>query len=268
MGQKFFIKIFFFLNIAVCSTVLLSQQRIVSLTPSITKSLYLLNEKDNVVGITSFCKKISDKQKIVGSYLEFNVEEILKLKPDVIFVSKEGIKKESVEELRKFKLNITILSPVNTYEDIKKQFIQIAKIIKKEDKAKQIISYYESKYKERQIKSPVSILCIIGLHPLIVATDKSYMGDIIRYTGAKNCISHRQRYVQLTPEEIIRFNPDVIIIPDMGINETEVRNFFRQFEELNAVKNNRIFVLPADILCQPNIENFFLSVEKVSKLIK
>jgi len=90
----FVIPIYYF----IFSNVIYTQQRIVSLTPSITESLYLLGEKDNIIGITTFCKKVSKNQKIVGTYLEPNIEEIVKLNPDIVFISKEGARKEIVEK--------------------------------------------------------------------------------------------------------------------------------------------------------------------------
>lgn len=269
--QKYNIKHFLSI-IYLFSSLLYCQQRIVSLTPSITTSLYLLGEKDNVVGITLFCKKISDTQKVVGSYLTPNIEEIVKLDPQIVFVSKEGIQKEVVEHLRKFKLNIVVLSPVNTYEDVKQQFLQISKYLNKQNEAKKIIQYYESQYRvyfhTKKVKNKKRVLCIIGLHPLIVASDKSFIGEVIKFAGGENCVINKLRYPQLNPEEIIKLNPDIIILPEMGIKKSDVKNFLANFTRLTAVENDKIFVVPADILCQPNIHNFFKSVEEIAKLLK
>lgn len=265
--MKFNFKLFIFLILFY--SIAFSQLKIVSLTPSITKSLYLLGEKENVVGITSFCEKISEKQIVVGTYLQPNIEEIIKLKPDIIFISKEGMRKEVVEELRKFGLKVVVFEPANTYNEIKQQFLQIAKLLNKEKIAKKVIHQYESKYKSYYVKTKKRVLCIVGLQPLVVASSKSFIGDIIKHAGAENCVDHSTlSYPQINPEQILRLNPDIIILPKMGISETEIKNFFNNFKGLSAVKNNKIFVLPSDMLCQPNIHNFFVSVEQISKLLK
>lgn len=250
-------------------TLCCSEHKIISLTPSITETLYLLDESTNVVGITSFCKKISDTQKIVGTYLEPNIETIVKISPTVVFISKEGVRKEIVERLKKFNINVVVFEPVNSYEEIKEQFLNISKYLNKEKIAKKVIKEYETKFKLNSVnRKKLKILCVISLQPLIVASDKSYIGDIIKYSGGINPVKSSLRYPQISVEEILKINPDVIILPDMGMKEKEVKNFFNRFNNLVAVKNNNIYILPSDILCQPNIKNFFISVEMIHRLLK
>lgn len=248
---------------------LFSQQKIVSLTPSITESLYLLGIQDNVVGITTFCRKYSKKQKIVGTYLEPNIEEIIKLNPNLVFISKEGVRKEIVDNLAKFNIKIIVFESVNNYDEIKQQFIEIARYIEKEDVAKNIIKEYEEKFK--RLKNPSktkSVLCIISLQPLIVASENSYIGNIIAHSGGVNCVKSTLKYPQINPEEIIRLDPEIIILPEMGINNQEIKQFFRNFKNISAVKKNKIFVLQAELLCQPNIKNYYYAVKKLNEIIK
>lgn len=245
-----------------------NQIRIVSLTPSITESLYILGEQKNVVGITTFCRRISKEQKIVGTYLEANIEEIVKLKPDIVFVSKEGLKKEVVENLEKFNIKVKVFEPVNSYEDIKNQLLEIGVVINKKDKAKKIIDEYEQKIKRfLKPKKYLKVLCILSLQPIIVVSNNSYIGEIINYAGGFNIVSSKLKYPQMNLEEIIKLAPDVIILPSMGMEEKEVKNFFVKYKEIPAVKNNKIFVLNSNILCQPTIKNFYLAVKQLSEIL-
>ncbi|MEN3013365.1 MAG: helical backbone metal receptor [Endomicrobiia bacterium] len=243
--------------------------KIISLTPSITETLYLLGETKNVVGITSFCKRISKEQRIVGTYIEPNIEEIIKINPDIVFISKEGTKKETVEKLKKFNINVVIFEPVNNYKEIKYQFLYISKILKKEKTAKDILRKYEASFRQKTKKyTGKKILCILSLNPLIVASDKSYIGDIIKNSGGINPVISQIKYPSISLEELLKINPEIIIIPEMGINKKEIERFFIRFKNLNAAKNNRIYVLPSDVLCQPNVKNYFLSVQKISKILE
>ncbi len=261
--KKFFLFILFLL----LNSLLFAQKRIVCLTPSITESLYILGEKENVVGITTFCRRISKKQKIVGTYLEPNIEEIVKLKPEFVFISKEGTRKEVVDELEKFGIRVLVFEPVNNFEEIKKQLVDIAEILGKKDFALKVIKNYELKFQEVKKGKFKKILCVLSLQPLVVASDKSYIGDIIRYAGGKNVIVNTNfKYPQMSIEEIIKLNPEVIIIPDMGMRKKEIEKFFSQYK-IDAVKNKEIYILPSNTLCQPNIKNFYLSVLEVSKIL-
>ena len=259
--KKFLLFLLFLFN----TSFLFSQERIVSLTPSITETIYLLGEQDNVFGITSFCRRISKKQKIVGTYLEPNIEEIVRLNPDIVFISKEGTRKEIVEKIREFDIKVIVLNPANDFTELKQQFLELAKVLNKQEIAKKIIYEYETKLSKLKRNKSKRVLCIISFQPIFVASDKSYIGEIIRYAGGENVIKAKISYPQVSIEKILELKPEVIILSTMGSTEYEIKKFFSQYKEIPAVKNNKIFVVPSNILCQPTIKNFYNSVVKINE---
>jgi ABC-type Fe3+-hydroxamate transport system substrate-binding protein len=261
--KKFSLFLLFLFN----TSFLFSQERIVSLTPSITETIYLLGEQDNVVGITSFCRRISEKQKIVGTYLEPNIEEIVRLNPDIVFISKEGTRKEIVDKIREFDIKVVVLSPANNFTELKQQFLELAKVLNKQEKAKKIIYEYETKLSKLKRNKSKRVLCIISFQPIFVASDKSYIGEIIRYAGGENVIKSEINYTQVDIEKILELKPEVIILSTMGSTEYEIKKFFLQYKEIPAVKNNKIFVIPSNILCQPTIKNFYTAVNEVYRIL-
>ncbi len=65
--------------------------RIVSLAPSLTETLYALGVQDRLVGDTDYCDYPPDAQKKrkVGGPINPNLEEIAALHPDLVLVTKE-----------------------------------------------------------------------------------------------------------------------------------------------------------------------------------
>ena len=64
-------------------------QRIVSLAPSLTETLFALGLGDRVVGVTRFCTHIlqrSSELPKVGGHLDPNFEAIVSLEPDLVVV--------------------------------------------------------------------------------------------------------------------------------------------------------------------------------------
>ena len=60
----------------------LSPRRIISLGPTITEKLYLLNAQDRLVGVTTYCERPPEalsKEK-VGNVTQVNIEKIVELK--------------------------------------------------------------------------------------------------------------------------------------------------------------------------------------------
>ncbi len=75
--------------------------RIVSLAPSLTETLYALGVQDRLVGDTDFCDYPIDaqKKKKVGGIINPNLEEIAALHPDLVLVTKEINRLETVRAL-------------------------------------------------------------------------------------------------------------------------------------------------------------------------
>ena len=76
-------------------------QRIVSLGQTITERIYLLGAQDRLIANTVYCvvpEEAKTKEK-VGTLLQFNIEKIISLKPDLVLASNLARSKQ----LRKLK---------------------------------------------------------------------------------------------------------------------------------------------------------------------
>jgi len=246
-------------------------KRIISLTPSITQELYFLGEENNVIGITNFCKKINKNQQIVGTYLQPNIEKILNLKPDIILMTKEGMSKDIVEQFDRFKLKYVTFEPINSYKELKKQFLDLATIFNKQNIAKEKIYNLETTNFEKKIinkKQKPEVAFVVDNELLIVASHTSYIGEILNYSGVENIIKTEKKYPQISIEELTKVDPDYLIISDMGMKGNQVKKYFKKFSWLNAVKNNRLIVVDSNIFCQPTVENFWNSVNTLNNILK
>ncbi len=61
-------------------------QRIVSLSPKLTRQLCVLDMNDHIVGVTTYCvrpESMVHKEKI-GSLQHLHIEKILALQPDIV----------------------------------------------------------------------------------------------------------------------------------------------------------------------------------------
>ena len=76
-------------------------QRIVSLAPSLTETVYALGLEDRLVGDTDFCDFPPEAQKKtkVGGALNPSLEQIAALRPDLVLVTKSFNRLETVHAL-------------------------------------------------------------------------------------------------------------------------------------------------------------------------
>ncbi|HCD04827.1 MAG TPA: ABC transporter substrate-binding protein, partial [Methylophaga sp.] len=79
-----------------------SPQRIISLAPSITETLFAIDAGDRVIAVTDYCQypaKVKNLPK-VGGYLDPNLEQIVRLQTDmVILLKRQHALKKQLQQL-------------------------------------------------------------------------------------------------------------------------------------------------------------------------
>ena len=83
----------------------------------------------------------------------------------------------------------------------------------------------------------------------MVATDKSYIGNLVELAGGNNIFSNAtSSFTQINLEEIIKLNPDKILVmthavPEAAKKSVDVELSKDLWKNVNAVKNNDITYL-------------------------
>lgn len=240
--------------------------RIVSLAPSISKELCYLGVKDNIVGATSYCDISKENEKlIVGSAIDINVEKILLLKPDVVFAT--GLTKVSnIESLKENGIQVYEMGKMNSYKAICDEFLVIGKLVNKEAEAVEIIAH--SKQIIDSLKSSIldsekqKVFFQIGAKPLFAVIPNTFMDDLITFAGCKN-LAFDLEHGTMTRESVLNRNPDVIYVATMGIVGEEEKNIWEGYQEINAVKNNKVFVIDSNMACTPSVISFTESLTQM-----
>ncbi|MDI6703663.1 MAG: cobalamin-binding protein [bacterium] len=249
-------------------------KRIVSLAPSITESLYLLGVEDRVVGVTVYCKypeqaKMKDK---VGTLLTPNLERIYSLRPDLVLATREGNREKTIKRLRDLGLKVFVFDERRDFRDICNQFLILGKMVGKRKEAMSIVNEAKKRFlkiKRKAIHFPkVKVFWEIGARPLVTVAKGTFSDQIIRTAGGVN-IAHRSqvRYPRYSLEEVIRKDPDVIILVEMGDITSEEIKSWQRFKDLSAVKNRRIYTIEAHSVCSPTPITFVKGVEEVFHLL-
>jgi iron complex transport system substrate-binding protein len=247
-------------------------RRIVSLAPSVTKTLYELGVEKFLKGITIYCPSGTIKKEIIGTILEPNIEKITLLNPDLIISTKEGNFEKSIEKFYRLGFEIYVMESAKNFSDICTNYYSLAKKLNKTTKAKKIISaavHSVSKTYTRlsNTKSP-KLFWEIGSMPLYTAGNKSFLNDYNYYSKTINIYTNTNRnYFSVDIEDVIKYNPDVILIVNMThISIGEVR-IWGKYKMINAVKNNMVFAVDFDYMLIPTPLTFAESLTVLVKTI-
>lgn len=219
-------------------------ERIVSLVPSQTELLFDLGLGERVVGITKFCIHPDEwfRSKIrVGGTKNLHLDQIEKLLPDLIIGNKEENTLSDIVELEK-KYPV-YMSDIFTVDDAFQMISDVGNLTGTSEKSNQFIR--EIKYDLESFKpQSLKVLYLIWANPFMAAGEHTFIGDVIRRTGLKNCLSDpNARYPELTLEQIVELNPDVIFLSSepFPFNESHAQEIAAKFSGKIVFVDGEIF---------------------------
>ena len=241
---------------------ILANERIVSLSPSITEIVYALKAGDKLVGTSlySLYPKEAQKIKTVGGYSNPNIEKIISLSPTLVIGQTFNI--NTLEKLKQFHIKILILN-LKTIENIKSSIIKLSKTINKLPFAKKLISNIDDAINQApKSKTPHSVMIVYGLREdlrrsIYIAGHNIFFNDIILACGNTNAYTDKSTAQPvLSYENVIALNPEQIIILHSHATEpnVDVKKALQAWYKLptNASKNHKISIVDEDYLHIPS----------------
>lgn len=239
-------------------------RRIVSLGPAITEEIYLLGIEDRLVGCTVYCQtpfEAKTKEK-VGTVRDVNVEKIVNLKPDLVLTT-PVTNHNDIEKLKRLRIKVVNFPTPKNFLEICNQFLELGKIVGKEKEAVDIIKRATTKVSLIEAKvagiPKVRVFVQTGAKPLYTANGGSFVHDYIVRAGGINIAAGSyggSDYGVYSREQVVKNNPDVILIVTMGVVGEQEKNIWEKFRDLNAVSNNRIYIIDSHRLCSPTPLSF------------
>ena len=222
--------------------------RIVVLDPATVEMIYMLGAEDKIVGVANLERsKVWPEEKVaklesVGTFIKPSLERIITLKPDLVITSvltddnlNNGLKSNNIEAKR---------IQANSIEEIFSNFLEVAKMLGKENEANKII--VEKRAKLEEIKKMATGnkkgLFVVSASPLMVFGNDNLPNDIMKLLNIKNIAENQKgRNPSVTPEFIMKENPDIIIT--LLPNPAQIVATNPQLKNVNAIKNNKFIVV-------------------------
>ncbi|MCC6543491.1 MAG: cobalamin-binding protein [Nitrospirae bacterium] len=230
-------------------------ERIVSLAPNITEILFSLKLGDKIAGVTDLCdypEEARDKPK-VGWLISPNIENIISMRPDIVFATTEGNKPEIVDELERMNIKTYVLNPHNI-NDVINDISAIGDVTGQRKEAREITASLtrriDSIKKKASIGKPKRVIYLISTDPVISAGPGSFIHDIILTAGGFNVLSDSPiRYPRIDMEELILKDPEVIIVPVDLIGQ--LQGWKKRWGGISAIKNGMVYTIDPDIVSRP-----------------
>jgi iron complex transport system substrate-binding protein len=236
-------------------------QRIVSLAPACTETLFAIGADKQVVAVTTFDNyppEAAQKERIGGFSREtVSLEKIVALKPDVIF-SSGSLQRDLIEDLERLGLVVFALEP-SSYDDVGRAVKQAGEITGHQQQAQKVAD--ELRASGEEIRKKVAaipadqrprVFYQVWDKPLRTAGSQSFLGQLIEIAGGQNVFADVQDAYPLVNEEaVIQRNPQIILAP--AHEGTDMRSFTDRsaWSTISAVREKRIYFFDEDVISRP-----------------
>jgi iron complex transport system substrate-binding protein len=237
--------------------------RAVSLAPNLTESIFAVGAGDRLVGVTTFCDYPEQAKSIakVGDTMNPNIERIVALKPDVVFVSTASQIEAFTNILANNDIAVYVTDPktlTGLYSDLQQMGIIfntektasrfVSDLQRREDNVRTRCDTWPMEDRVESSVKPVRVFTQISKEPLFTIGESSFLTDVIKAAGGEPVPAGiKTAYPKLSKETALALDPEAVILSDSEDNR-EPNEVFRNSP---AVKNGRVYRINADLLSRP-----------------
>lgn len=249
--------------------------RIVSLSSTVTETLYAIGAGDQVVAAdeySTYPKKAPDKEGLSG--LTPNAERIATFKPDVVMVNSDR-GGELTSALDKLGIKTLVLPSASTLTDAYAQFKLLGKATGHPDAGKKLARDTRTEIEKIVEHTPKPEKTLSYYHELsptyFTMTSATFVGNVYALFHLDNIADGDNPEAaggspQLSPEQILAADPDLIFLADTKCcgQTTEKVAARPGWDTLTAVQNDWVFELDDDVASRwgPRVVRFVRAVSE------
>lgn len=253
-------------------------QRIVSLAPSITEFLFAVGAGSQTVGrddASNFPEAALNVTSIGTTYGDLNTEAIVALKPDLVIAAQANTP-EQVKSLEDLGITVYYLKDPVTFAELYEQVEFFGQLTGHEEEASALAESLAAR-----VDAVTAAVANVTEKPKVFyeidGTDASkpwttgpgtFIDTMINMAGGVNVGGVLSApYAQISAEEIVSQNPDIIVLGDAAFGVTSESVAARAgWGEITAVKDGSIFPFDDSLASRPG-PRLVDGLEQLAKLL-
>jgi ABC-type Fe3+-hydroxamate transport system substrate-binding protein len=257
-------------------------QRVVSLVPSMTETLFDLGIGDRIVAVTDYCTRPAEqvaRLPKVGGTKNPDIEKIIALQPDLVLMNSEENRLPDQQALQAAGIPTWVTEPHTVFDalNILWEVMDVFEAPEMSRRVREIERSYD--YTELAMRSedmrPIAVFVPIWKDPWMTIHRDTFMHDLLSVCGGQNVFSERERlyplradlgeaeplpaddprvvgrdtrYPRVTLQEIEAKKPEVVLLPDepFPFSEADAATFYEL--DIPAAHNRHIYVVDGSLL--------------------
>jgi len=250
-------------------------QRVISLAPSITEMVYALQREELLLATPEFSNYPPAAKELprIGSYVHPDLERIVAHRPDLVLATRDGNPRQLIERLERLGIPVFALDPRNL-EEIKATLLALGEVLGAEATAAEIVTAMTRRLAEIERRVAMArqrplVFFQIDAEPMVSIGERTFLHELIVRAGGRNAAAGGAPYPRFGWEEILRLQPEVVIITSMagGQSPEELRRQWQRWPQLEVVQSGRIHVVDADLFDRPT-NRLVDGLETLARLIQ
>ena len=247
-------------------------QRIVSLAPSVTETLFALGFGNRVVGVTTYCDYPAEARNVpkIGGFMNPSLETIAAKRPDFVIGVTSATDAVKAREMERLGLKVTLIS-LGSVNEILASIKSIARLLGNPDAGEKLVAKITRQFDE--IKTRVAsaprraTLLAVGLRPLVVVGGKNFINELIYLAGGENIAGNAdQPWLNLPNEYVVAKAPQVIIEAGMGSERGKSAKHWDDLKSIPAVREHRVYAYQSDKILRPG-PRIGEGLEEIARLV-
>ena len=239
--------------------------QVVSLLPSVTEFMFELDQGHLLVGRTNWCKNPKEalEVEVVGTLDNPVIETLVKLNPDLIIAS-AFLRHEQVTQLENLGLTVAVFDHQN-WDAVVTDLERLGQLLGNSGDVKTMIAWLsrhrqnvKEEVNEHGPKEPIKTAVLYALESLYTAGEGTFIDEMIQLAGGINVAADlTSTWPMFSMEGLLAIQPEVLLISTEAGEINALVEKIRTLSEgdvwgqLNAVKNNRVYLLDGDTLAVP-----------------
>ena len=237
-------------------------ERVVTLAPNLTETIYALGLADKLTGDTTYCDippAAKDKPH-VGGPQNPSLEAIVAMHPDLVLASTSINRAETADALLKLGIPVYTTSDEHTVRGMLDSTAGIADLLGVKELGAKLVADMQKRldglHAALQDRPMVHVLFVVWEDPLLSIGQNTFIADALRWAGAESVITSDQNWPQVSMEEVVRLQPDYIVLTadHMKAEDPKQSSDLRTrplWRNLQAVKLGRV-VVASDEMTRPS----------------
>lgn len=232
-----------------------SNNKIVTLSGGVTEIISALGHEKEIVGydVTStYPESLKATAKDLGHVRSMTIEPIMAVQPTLVLASNKDVNPELLGKIKASGIKAEVFNQEFTVEGTKKLIEQVAKALGNTDYQK-LNDKIDADLKQIQpiAKKPKVLFIYARGNMLMVSGTKTPMDALIGLAGGQNAVTDFEDFKPLTPEAVVKANPDVLFFFSTGLqgaggNEGALK--MPGVSQTNAGKNKKIIAMDGGLV--------------------